>query len=172
MIIQKTSALSHHRIKVAAVILAFLAALFLLGHTPERRVAAQGPASDSKSFESPQVHPLAVTPDGTRLLAVNTPDQRLSVFQLTGDTPVLTAEIPVGLEPVSVAVRNNQEAWVANWLSDSVSVVDLTAGNVVRTIEVGDEPTDIVFAGAQHESAFVCVAGLSQVKVFDPATPD
>ena len=63
-----------------------------------------------KNFESPQVHPLALTPDGMRLLAVNSPNATLSVFQLAGGTPLLTAEIPVGLEPVSVAARNDREA--------------------------------------------------------------
>src|SRR5947209_7172854 len=123
------------------------------------------------SFESPQSHPLALTPDGTRLLAVNSPDGRLSVFQLGSNGPALVAEIPVGLEPVSVAARNNHEAWVVNWLSDSVSVVNLDTGNVVRTIDVGDEPTDVVFAGVAKQSAFVCVAGLNQVKAFDPDNP-
>ncbi len=113
-----------------------------------------------KNFESPQVHPLALTPDGTRLLAVNSPNATLSVFQLVSGSPVLTAEIPVGLEPVSVAVRdNNREAWVVNWLSDSVSIVDLTTGNVIRTIDVGDEPTDVLFAGPGNNKAFVCVSG-------------
>ncbi|HEY6805356.1 MAG TPA: DUF4214 domain-containing protein [Pyrinomonadaceae bacterium] len=135
------------------------------------------------NFESPQVHPLALTPDGTRLLAVNSPNGTLSVFNLSsGQAPKLIAEIPVGLEPVSVALRNNNEAWVANWLSDSISIVDLATANVVKTIEVGDEPTDIIFAGSTREMAFVCVSGgaslLSgvsvdqlghgQVKVFDP----
>jgi len=136
-----------------------------------RTVIAETLPSSFKSFESPQVHPLALTPDGSKLLAVNTPDHRLSVFQLTGEGPALIAEIPVGLEPVSVAARNDREAWVTNWLSDSVSVVDLTTGNVVRTIDVGDEPTDVVFAGQQHEMAFVCVSGLSQVKVYNPDSP-
>ena len=91
----------------------------------------------------------------------------------------------MGLEPVSVALRNNNEAWVANWLSDSISVVDLATGSVVRTVDVGDEPTDIIFAGSTREMAFVCVSGgaslLSnipvsqlghgQIKVFDPTTP-
>lgn len=95
------------------------------------------------------MHPLALTPDGTRLLAVNSPNATLSVFQLVSGSPVLTAEIPVGFEPVSVAARNNREAWVVNWMSDSVSIVDLTAGNVVRTIDVGDEPTDVIFAGPE-----------------------
>src|SRR2546423_3041967 len=112
-----------------------------------------------KNFESPQVHPLALTPDGTRLLAVNSPNATLSVFQLVSGSPVLTAEIPVGMEPVSVAARNNREAWVVNWMSDSVSVVDLSTGNVTRTIDVGDEPTDILFAGTGGQRAFVCVSG-------------
>ncbi|HEX3144279.1 MAG TPA: hypothetical protein VHQ64_09920, partial [Pyrinomonadaceae bacterium] len=122
------------------------------------RVLAQS-GGNYKNFEGPQVHPLAMTPDGTRLLAVNTPAATLSVFQLVSGSPVLTAEIPVGLEPVSVAVRNNREAWIANWMSDSVSIVDLTTGNVIRTIDVGDEPTDVLFAGLSSEKAFVCVSG-------------
>ncbi|MGH9905463.1 MAG: YncE family protein, partial [Pyrinomonadaceae bacterium] len=105
------------------------------------------PVIPFKNFESPQVHPLALTPDGTRLLAVNSPNATLSVFQLVSGSPVLTAEIPVGFEPVSVAARNNREAWVVNWMSDSVSIVDLTTGNVVRSFDVGDEPTDVIFAG-------------------------
>ncbi|HSD47502.1 MAG TPA: DUF4214 domain-containing protein, partial [Pyrinomonadaceae bacterium] len=93
--------------------------------------------------------------------------------------------MPVGLEPVSVAVRNNNEVWVANWLSDSVSIVDLATANVVRTIDVGDEPTDIVFAGSSREMAFVVVSGggslltgtsinnlgRGQIKIIDPANP-
>jgi len=144
----------------------------LLRLRPGTPLVAQAGTAGFKSFESPQVHPLCLTPDGTRLLAVNSPNNTLSVFQLTGATPVLSIEIPVGLEPVSVAARNNNEAWVTNWLSDSVSIVDLNAGNVIRTIDVGDEPTDVVFAGQQYQSAFVCVAGLAQVKVFDPGAPD
>src|ERR1041384_4404539 len=136
------------------------------------RARAQAQATNYKNFEAPQVHPLALTPDGTRLLALDTPEQRLEVFQLNGAGLTLAAEIPVGAEPASTAVRNNSEVWVANWLSDSVSVVDLNAGNVTRTFDVGDEPTDIIFAGQQKELAFVCVSGLRQVKVFDPAAPD
>jgi YVTN family beta-propeller protein len=148
-----------------------LAALVWLGLRASFPALAQSQSPDYKNFEGPQVHPLAITPDGTRLLAVNTPNNSLSVFHITGGTLTLMAEIPVGLEPVSVAARNDREIWVANWLSDSVSVVDLTSWNVTRTFDVGDEPTDIVFAGQQSERAFVCVSGLSQVKVYDPSAP-
>src|SRR5215216_5432620 len=158
-------------IKCIAVVFALAFALpLIVFHQAHRVMAQSGPAS-FLNFESPQIHPLALTPDGTRLLAVNTPDHRLSVFQLTGDAPVLVAEIPVGLEPVSVAARNDEEAWITNWLSDSVSVVNLKSGNVIRTIDVGDEPTDVVFAGGAQQMAFVCVSGLGQVKVFDPQSP-
>jgi YVTN family beta-propeller protein len=159
------------------VVIALFLAIILLGgfsginRSHNHRIQADDRADSFKNFESPQIHPLALTPDRTRLLSVNSPDNRLSIFDLTGDLPRLIAEIPVGLEPVSVAARNDREAWVVNWLSDTVSVVDLIRGNVIRTIDVGDEPTDILFAGLSDEKAFVCLAGLEQVKVFNPEDP-
>src|SRR5438128_820724 len=168
--LRSTSRLSS-RLKRLVVVVMIAALGLLCGGSPRKPVVAETQAADFKNFESPQVHPLALTPDGTRLLAVNSPGARLCVFDLTGDRPTLAAEIPVGLEPVSVAARSDSEAWVTNWLSDSVSVINLTTGNVIRTIDVGDEPTDVVFAGQQREMAFVCVSGLSQVKVYDPNAP-
>jgi hypothetical protein len=60
------------------------------------------------------------------------------------------------MEPVAVAARTNSEVWVVNHLSDSVSVVDLSQmpPRVVRTLIVGDEPRDIVFAGTGGNRAF------------------
>ncbi|HEX8338674.1 MAG TPA: carboxypeptidase regulatory-like domain-containing protein [Pyrinomonadaceae bacterium] len=159
------------RLAVLVVAISASAGLWLVRSPGAPRASAQGPFNGFRNFESPQVHPLAITPDGTRLLAVNSPENRLSVFQLTGGTPTLTAEIPVGLEPVSVAARSDREAWVVNWLSDTVSVVDLATGNVTRTFDVGDEPTDVVFAGADNGRAFVCVSGTREVKVFDANAP-
>jgi YVTN family beta-propeller protein len=157
------------RLVFIAVVLA--CAFWLMGRQRIETTQAQGLPTNYKNFESPQVHPLAVTPDGTRLLAVNSPNSTLSVFHLTGKGLTLMAEIPVGLEPVSVRARNDGEAWVTNWLSDSVSVVDLRTFNVTRTFDVGDEPTDVIFAGQQRELAFVCVSGLGQIKVYDPSAP-
>jgi YVTN family beta-propeller protein len=125
-------------------------------------------AGDFTHFESAHVHPLALTPDGTRLLAVNTPDARLAVFDVTGDSPVRVADIPVGLEPVSVAARSNGEAWVVNTLSDDISIVDLTTMHVKATLRVGDEPSDVVFAGSPLR-AWVSVSQEDAIKVYDPA---
>ncbi|MBI4851004.1 MAG: hypothetical protein HY819_04165 [Acidobacteria bacterium] len=156
-------------IKSFAILLIIFLGLWLTErpNSPKVNADTQNP-SKVYSFESPQIHPLTITPDGTRLLAVNSPDHRLSVFDITGNSPRLISEIPVGLEPVSVTARNNSEAWVVNWLSDSVSVVNLLTGNVTRTINVGDEPTDIIFAGGAKERAFICVSGTRQVKVLQP----
>lgn len=118
------------------------------------------------NFESPHVSPLDLSEDGSLLLAVNTPDNRLELFDAGGELPVLLASIPVGLEPVSVRFRTPQEAWVANHLSDSVSIVNLPQRNVVRTLFTADEPTDVVFAAGR---AFVVCSQANQVLVFELA---
>jgi 6-phosphogluconolactonase (cycloisomerase 2 family) len=132
--------------------------------------AAAAPAFTT--FESGQVRPLALSPSGHLLFAVNTPDARLEVFRVDGQRLHHQASIPVGLEPVAVAARTEQEVWVVNHLSDSVSVVSLTCdgsdGQVVRTLLVGDEPRDIVFAGHGSQQAFVTTAHRGQNSPNDP----
>src|SRR6266545_4809593 len=123
-------------------------------------------------FESGQVRPLALAPDGQRLFAVNTPDNRLEVFHVHPQGLEHRASVPVGLEPVAVAARSATEVWVVNHLSDSVSLIELSheghAGRVVRTLLVGDEPRDIVFAGPGHRRAFITTAHRGQHIPFDP----
>jgi YVTN family beta-propeller protein len=122
------------------------------------------------NWETPHVHPLDLTPDRSRLLAVNTPDDRLEVFDVTSGMPVLLAEIPVGIDPVSVRARTNGEVWVVNHVSDSVSIVDLATLNVRATIATADEPEDVAFAG-NPQRAFVSCSQADQVQVFDPTNP-
>jgi YVTN family beta-propeller protein len=121
-------------------------------------------------FEGRQTHPIAVQADGARLFAVNTPHARLSVFDIANPAnpePVLVAEIPVGLEPVSVRPRTPDEVWVVNELSDSISIISLEAGCVVATLPVADEPADVVFAAGK---AFVSCARNQLIRVIDPVT--
>lgn len=122
------------------------------------------------AFESGQVRPLAMSPDGTRLFAVNTPDNRLEIFTITPAGLTLAASVPVGMEPVAVAARNNNEVWVVNHLSDSINVVDVTTNppRVIRTLLVGDEPRDIVFAGFGNERAFITTAHRGQNSPYSP----
>jgi YVTN family beta-propeller protein len=123
-------------------------------------------------FESGQVRPLALSPDGTKLFAVNTPDDQLEIFAVALDGSLThTGSVPVGLEPVAVAARTNTEVWVVNHLSDDVSIVDLatTPPRVSRTLLVGDEPRDIVFAGTGGtSSAFITAAHRGQNRPGDP----
>jgi len=127
----------------------------------------QVPASAFVNFEARQTNPLRLSPDGRWLCAVNSADARVSVFDTTQTPPVLTYEIPVGLEPVSVNALTNDELWVVNELSDSVSIVSLSRGIVTDTINVKDEPADVVFAGV---FAFVSVAGNNEVRVYNATT--
>src|SRR5947207_14995497 len=86
------------------------------------------------NFEGKLTRPICLSPDGTRLFAVNTADARLSVFDVTHPlNPFLIAEIPVGVEPVSVNALNNDEVWVGNEVSASVSVVSVSNRMVVDT---------------------------------------
>src|SRR4051812_45631687 len=96
------------------------------------------------NFETGQIPPGDLPPDGSRLLVVNTADSRLEVFDITSGVPVLLSEIPVGLDPISVRAFSSTQAWVVNNISDSVSVVDLTARNVVASLKTRDEPADVV----------------------------
>jgi DNA-binding beta-propeller fold protein YncE len=122
-------------------------------------------AQDSfQAFESGPVRPLALSPDGSRLFATNTPAGTLEVFDVNGGQLVHAHSVPVGLEPVAVAARTSSEVWVVNHLSDSVSIVDLGASPpvVTRTLLVGDEPRDIVFAGTGGNRAFITTAHRGQ----------
>jgi hypothetical protein len=65
------------------------------------------PASSFTNFESAHVSPITMTPDGTKLLAVNTANNSLEVFTLSASGMVHSATIPVGLDPVTVRARTN-----------------------------------------------------------------
>ncbi len=113
------------------------------------------------NFESPLVKGLALTSDGGLLLATNTPNNTLTVIApgVDGELPRIVAEVPVGLDPVSVGVQpGDAYAWVANMISDDISVVNLASGRVETVIPVGDEPVNILFSPA-GDVAYVVLQG-------------
>ena len=113
-----------------------------------------------------------MTPDGTRLLAVNTPDSRLEVFDLTSGTPVSLGAVQVGLDPTSVRALSNDRAWVTNHVSDSISIVDLQNLTVIDTVPTPDEPSDVVFTGsATTGRAWVSCSQPDLVAVYSLANP-
>ena len=99
---------------VAAIILAVGGTSISLSTT------VAGQSAGFANFEGAQTNPIRLSPDGTRLFAVNTANASLSVFDVSSPSePVLIGEIPVGLEPVSVNPRTSDEAWVVNQLSEA-----------------------------------------------------
>ncbi len=148
---------------------AVIAAVFVARALHANAVAAAASTGPSfVEFESGQVRPLAMSPDGKTLFAVNTPNGTLEVFSLASGLPQFEYRVPVGMEPVAVAARTNSEVWVTNLLSDSVSIVSLSGTpHVVRTLLVGDEPRDIVFAG-NPARAFIATAHRGQQRT-DPS---
>jgi len=149
-----------------AIVLTAVAALAISQGSGDR-AAAQSAGGAFVNFESGHVRPIALSPDGSRLFAVNTPDNRLEIYNVTAGGLTLAGEVPVGLEPVAVAARSNTEVWVVNHLSDSVSIVAINAATpglsrVTRTLLTCDEPRDIVFAGPSGARAFITTARRGQ----------
>ncbi len=116
------------------------------------------------AFESGQVRPLAMSSSGDRLYVVNTPDNQLEIYSVTSFGLTHETSVPTGMEPVAVALRNDTEVWVVNYLSDSVSILDvgISPPRITRTLLVGDEPADIVFAGPGGNRAFITTAHRGQ----------
>ncbi len=189
------------------VILLLAAGCGSSSHTPDGGVTPPPPdgstppgsTTDALTFESGPVRPLAISADAARVFVANTPNGSLDILRVTPTGLVAESSVKVGLDPVAVAVRNDREVWVVNHVSDSVSVVDVSQSppRVVRTLLVGDEPSDIVFAaggrvfittahrGQQRTSADLAGVpgagdpqlttpgvGRADVWVFDPAALD
>ncbi len=122
-----------------------------------------------RNFETAQVHPMDLSPDGRLLGVCNTADGRLELFDVAAGTPTNICAIPVGYDPVSVRFRSDKEAWVVNGISDTISVVDLVTKNVSATVATLDEPADVIFAGVP-ERAFVSCRTANVIQVFVPET--
>ncbi len=74
------------------------------------------------SFVSPHASPIAVA--GGRVFVVNTPADTVDVIDAR--TRAIVGRVNVGIAPVGIAVRpDGKEVWVANHISDSVSVIDI-----------------------------------------------
>jgi len=168
---------------LATVMLVAAATLYAIGKedAPVRQADApkQPLAIGHPSMESPHANPIARYND--RLFVANTPAGTLDVID-TKTRKILT-RIPVGIDPVSVAVRpDGKEVWVSNHVSDSVSVIDTdpsspTHLHVVATVQEFDantkatkfdEPVGIAFAG--NEKAYVALSSENQIAVIDVAS--
>ena len=137
------------------------------------------PGVGHPGFLSPHAEPLAVV--GGYLFVANTPADTVDVIEIASRQVV--RRIPVGIQPVSVVARpDGREVWVANHVSDSVSVIDTapesaTRFRVVATIQDldpltlstrFDEPVGIAFS--DDTKAYVALSSENRVAVVDVAT--
>ena len=138
-------------------------------------IPAQAFSQTFINYESSQVHPIDVSPDGNTLAVCNTADNRIQIFDISSGVPVrplppLIDHVQVGIDPVSVRFLSNTELWAVNVISDTISVIDLTTGLVRQTIQTLDEPADVIFAGSPLK-AFVTCSAVDTVQVFDATNP-
>ncbi len=108
---------------------------------------------------------IALLADGTLLLVVNPDSNSLTLVDTATRSPL--AELPVGLDPRTVAVDDaGRRAYVANRGSDSLSVIDLEARTVHAEIAVGNRPYGVV-ASPDGRRVYVAEQGLDQVRILD-----
>ena len=143
---------------------------------------APTPISDEvghPTFASPHFRPIAV--NGSYVYAANTPADTVDIID-AADRSVI-GRVDVGVDPVGLGVRpDGMELWVANHISDTVSVIDTdpaspTFHRVVATIQDVDpdtlstrfdEPVGIAFA--DDAKAYVTLSTSNRVAVVDVAT--
>jgi DNA-binding beta-propeller fold protein YncE len=156
----------------AAYVVAFLTGIGC-GGTP----APEHEAAGAQLFESPQANAIIASPDGSTLFVALTTMGK--VREISAGTLNAIATIDVGVDPVSLAVRpDGTELWVANHVSDAVSVISLAGTpaqhRVVETIQAVDaanlitdfdEPVGIAFAS--NDKAYVALSSRNQIAVVD-----
>ena len=112
---------------------------------------------------------------------VNTPADTVDVIDAA--TRTVVTRVNVGIQPVGIAVRpDGKEVWVANHVSDSVSVIDADSSSptrfqVLATVQDFDpvtkatrfdEPVGIAFAG--NDKAYVALSSENKIAVINVAT--
>lgn len=142
--------------------------------TPPITTATQG----FLNFGGPQVTPMiqlkkaAGSPYRRHLWVLNSLNHEVSILHWV--TLQKVASVKVGLDPSSITqTRRGDLVLVSNWTSDTVSVIDTTSLNIVKTIERRDpegrpllaEPMGIVVK--KDEKAYVASSATNQIAVID-----
>jgi DNA-binding beta-propeller fold protein YncE len=142
---------------------------------PEAKPAESKPVG-TPNLMSPHCRPIALCRD--LVLVANTPAATVDVIDSQHNT--IIGRVNVGIDPVGIAVRpDGMEAWVANHVSDSISVIDTrpespTYLQVIATVQDYDpktkatrfdEPVGIAFAN--NEKAYVSLSSENEIAIID-----
>ena len=115
---------------------------------------------------------LAISADDGVLAVVNPDNNSVSFFDTRPGTNQRIAEVRVGTEPNSVALKpDGTRAYVANTVSGTVTVLDLDRfkpefGTVAATIQVGTEPYGLALT-PNATKLYVANARSNSVSVID-----
>ena len=141
--------------------------------------AALGVEIQHSSHMSPHSKPIVLL--NKHVFVVNTPADSVDVINVK--TNKVVRRINVGIDPVGLAARpDGKQVWVANHISDTVSVIDTDARSATYLQIIGtvqeidestkstrfDEPVGIAFAS--DEKAYVALSAENQIAVIDVAT--
>ena len=123
-----------------------------------------------KSIVDPESKPnvstsITLSSDG-RLLLIANPDSN-SVSLLDTITNQVINEIPVGIEPRSVAISpSDKYVYVSNQGSDDISIIDLSGQLVTAILQVGDRPAGIVLS-PDGTRLVVALCGEDRILIFN-----
>jgi YVTN family beta-propeller protein/VCBS repeat-containing protein len=127
-----------------------------------RAQAAQTPGLDYDTFS------VNIT-DGTA--TVNTTVKVQVAPALPPTSPTTNSTVNVGTGPSGVVVLRNNNAYVVNYDSNTVSVIDTTTNQVVKTIDVGSGPLSVTAVDTtQRQRVYVSNSLSNTVSVIDPNT--
>jgi YVTN family beta-propeller protein len=119
--------------------------------------------------------PLALTADGSFLVAANPDNNSVSFFDVRSDRNRKLAEVPVQIEPNGVAfMPDGKKAYVANTVSGTVSVIKTNIANGVISkptlhIRVGTEPYGLALT-PDGKKLYVSNARSNSISVIDTLT--
>ena len=81
-----------------------------------------------------------------RIYVVSSGNDNIKVIDPNNDTEVLqTIGLDAGSNPWDIAFASASKAYVSNWLTNTVSVIDLGMGTVTKSIAVGLSPEGIIY---------------------------
>lgn len=123
---------------------------------------ADGFISSGPAPEGDCTKPLAVSPDGTTIVAGNTTSRNVSIIDAS--TGTIRATVDTGDRVAGVAITpDSHTAVVANSDSNTVSIVDLTTDTRVAQLNVSTRPWHVAMHPSGTLAAVLSVAGTDMI---------
>jgi YVTN family beta-propeller protein len=108
---------------------------------------------------------VAVSPSGDIIAVVNNDSRSITIVEVPGLK--IRTEIIVGRDPRHVTFnKKGDRIFVTNRRDDSLSIIDVTASSIEKTVELCDEPVGVLALESNH--VFVSCQSAATVAVVDP----